>query len=140
MLPAPAPAGGNYVTALEVNGFLYLAGQLPKDGEEIAVTGRLGDDLTVEHGMKAARIATLNALAQAKAALGSLDRIAGVVKVTGYINATSGFAQHSQFMNGASDIVIAIFGDKGRHTRTSVGVVSLPRNAAVELEFIFALA
>jgi enamine deaminase RidA (YjgF/YER057c/UK114 family) len=98
--------------------------------------GRLGADLTIEQGRAAARLSGLNLLAQAKAAVGDLDRIAHIVKLTGFVNATPEFADHPQVVNGASDLMVEVLGDKGRHTRAAVGVAGLPMGCAVEVEAI----
>jgi enamine deaminase RidA (YjgF/YER057c/UK114 family) len=135
---APAPAA-NYVPFHVVNGFLYISGQISMnaDGE---VKGKLGDGVSIEDGQKAARIACLNILAQAKAALGSLDRITQAVRLTGFVNATADFTDQPQVVNGASDLLVAVLGDRGRHTRAAVGVASLPRGVAVEVDAIFAVS
>jgi enamine deaminase RidA (YjgF/YER057c/UK114 family) len=110
-----------------------------RDGQ-LAISGKLGRDLTVEQGMEAARLALLNALAIAKQELGTLDRITGVVKVTGHVASSEGFIQQPQVLNGASDLLVAIFGDVGRHARVAVGAAELPRGAPVEIEVIFSVA
>ena len=98
--------------------------------------GRLGADLTVDQGRAAARLSALNVLAQAKAAVGDLDRISQVVRLTGFVNAAPEFVDHPQVVNGASDLMVDVLGDKGRHTRAAVGVSSLPMGCAVEVDAI----
>jgi enamine deaminase RidA (YjgF/YER057c/UK114 family) len=135
---APSPAA-NYVPHLISNGLLFVAGQVSRSGDG-GVKGKLGAGLTVDDGRMGARLCCLNLLAQAKAALGSLDRIAQVMRMTGFVNATPDFGDHPAVIDGASDLMVALLGDKGRHTRTAVGVGSLPFGFAVELDAIFALA
>jgi enamine deaminase RidA (YjgF/YER057c/UK114 family) len=98
--------------------------------------GRLGADLTIDQGREAARLAALNVLAQVKAAVGELDRVAQVVRLTGFVNAAPDFTDHPQVVNGASDLMVEVLGDKGRHTRAAVGVSSLPMGCAVEVDAI----
>jgi enamine deaminase RidA (YjgF/YER057c/UK114 family) len=108
-------------------------------GDGKVITGKLGDGMDVEAGQEAAKVCALNILAQARAALGSLDRIERVVKLTGFVNSTLTFANHPQVVNGASDLLVGVLGEKGRHTRSAVGVAALPGNAAVEVEAIIAV-
>jgi enamine deaminase RidA (YjgF/YER057c/UK114 family) len=136
--PAPAPVA-NYVPALIAGNLLFVSGQIAKSADGHVVTGSVGGDLTVEEGQQAARLCALNILAQAKAALGSLDRIARVVRLTGFVNAGPGFADHPQVVNGASDLMVEVLGDKGRHTRAAVGASGLPANTAVEVDAILAI-
>ncbi len=136
--PAPSPAA-NYVPALIAAPLLVISGQLPRGADGSLVTGRLGADLTIEAGQAAARLAALNILAHAQAALGTLDRVVQVVRVNGFVNATAEFADHPKVINGASDLMVQVFGDIGRHTRIAVGAASLPANAAVEIDAIFTI-
>lgn len=129
-LPAP---GGNYVSAKMVGSVLYLAGAISTDASGV-VTGTAGKDRTVEEGYGAARACALNQLAVIRGALGNLDRVAEVLTVNGYVNAAPGFADSPAVINGASDLLVQIFGDAGRHVRAAVGVSALPRNALVELQ------
>lgn len=135
---APKPAG-NYVPFHIHNGVLFLAGQLPRGPGGTLVTGRMGDGATIDDGRKAAELTCLNLLAQVKAALGSLDRVTQVLRLTGYVNAAPGFADHPAVMNGASDLLVAVFGDRGRHARVAIGASSLPANALVEIDAMFAV-
>lgn len=136
---APSPAA-NYAPTLIAGPFLYISGQLAKAADGNLVTGRLGDTLTLEQGVAAARLCALNILAQAQAALGTLDRVAAVVKLSGYVAATPEFGEHPKVVNGASDLMVEVLGEKGRHTRAAVGVASLPLNSAVEIDAILAIA
>jgi enamine deaminase RidA (YjgF/YER057c/UK114 family) len=104
-----------------------------------SVKGKLGAGLPIEDGEKAARLACLNVLAQVKAALGSLEKVAEAVRLSGYVNAAPDFTDHPKVINGASDLLVAVLGDKGRHTRAALGVSSLPLGAAVEIDAIFAV-
>jgi len=132
---APVPVA-NYVPALRAGHLLFISGQIAKAADGTLMTGAVGTDLTVEDGQKAARLCALNILAQAKAALGSLDRIGQVVRLTGFVNSGPGFADHPKVINGASDLMVAVLGDKGRHTRAAVGASGLPANTAVEVDAI----
>lgn len=136
--PAPSPVA-NYVPYLQVGTLLYVSGQISKTGEGRIITGRVGDTLSVEDGIEAARVCALNLLAQANAALGSLERIAQVVRLTGFVNAGPDFADHPKVINGASDLMVDVLADKGRHTRAAVGVSGLPANSAVEIDAIFSV-
>jgi len=136
---APNPVA-NYVPFAISGNLLFVSGQISKGGDGKIVTGSLGADVSVEAGQAAARLCALNILAQAKAALGDLDRIAQVLRLTGFVNATAAFADHPKVVNGASDLMVEVLGDKGRHTRAAVGVPSLPLNAAVEVDAIIAIA
>ena len=136
MLPsAPSPVA-NYVSARQVGNLLYLSGHGPMvDGKNI--TGKVGADLNVETGQEAARQTGLNLLATARRVLGSLDRVRGVVKALGMVNAAPDFTDHPNVINGFSDLMVEVFGDKiGKHARSAVGVGSLPGDIAVEIELI----
>jgi len=134
----PSPVA-DYVSFLHLNGQLFVAGQLPFKAGRIAVAGTLGGDLDLDQGQDAARLCTLNILAQAKAALGDLDRIVQCLRLTGYLNAVQGYTDHPKVINGASELMVKVLGQKGRHTRVAVGCSSLPLNAAVEIDAIFAV-
>lgn len=138
-LPEVSAPVADYVSFLHLNGLLYVSGQLPfKDGR-VAVTGPLGADVTLEQGQDAARLCALNILAQAKAALGDLDRIVQCLRLNGFVNAVQGYADHPKVINGASELMVRVLGPKGHHTRIAVGCSSLPLNAAVEVDAIFAV-
>ena len=136
--PAPTPVA-TYVPAVLADHLLFLSGVLPVRNGQVAFTGKLGRDLTVQQGIEAARVAALNALAIAKQELGSLDRIARVVKMVGHVASAEGFTDQPQVMNGASDLLVAIFGEAGRHARVAIGAAELPRCAAIEVELILAV-
>ena len=130
---APAPAA-NYVPWVISGNLLFVSGQIS------ALKGRLGDDLAVEQGAEAARGCGLSLLAQARAALGSLDRVARVVKLGGFVNSTATFTDQPEVVNGCSDLMVEVFGERGRHARAAVSAPSLPRGVAVEIEAIFEIA
>ena len=134
---APAPVA-NYVPFVRTGNMLIVSGQLCFDGDgKLAVTGKLGGGVSIESGQKAARACAVNVLAQVKAALGDLDKVVRVVRLGGFINSAPDFLDGPKVMNGASDLMVAAFGDKGRHARTTIGVAVLPADAAVEVEGTF---
>lgn len=138
VLPRPAAPVAAYVPTVEVAGLLYVSGQLPfVDGQ--LVTGRLGDGVSVEQGIAAAQACGLMLLAQARTALGTLDRIAQVVKLGAFVAGTPAFTDQPIVANGASELMLAAFGDAGRHARSAVGVPALPLGAAVEIDAVFAV-
>jgi enamine deaminase RidA (YjgF/YER057c/UK114 family) len=137
-LPNPPAPGGNYVSAMAVGNLLYLAGAISAATDGI-ITGTAGADRTIADGYAAARACALTQLAVLKNALGSLDKVQQIVSVNGYVNAVPGFPDSPAVINGASDLLVAVFGDAGRHVRAAVGVNALPRNALVELQMIVAV-
>jgi enamine deaminase RidA (YjgF/YER057c/UK114 family) len=136
---APKPVA-TYVPAVQAGNLLFVSGVLPMRNGQLAFAGKLGRDLTVSQGSEAAQVAILNALAIAKAELGSLERVTRVVKVVGHVASAEGFTDQPQVLNGASDLLVAIFGDRGRHARVATGAAELPRSAAVEIEVILAVS
>ncbi len=132
-LPPAPPPGGNYLSAKIVAGMIFLAGVISTN-EEGVMTGVVGLDRSIDEGYEAARRCALTQLSVLKATLGSLDRVKQIVSVNGYVNTISGFADTPKVINGASDLLIEIFGDAGRHVRAAVGVTALPRHAMVELQ------
>jgi enamine deaminase RidA (YjgF/YER057c/UK114 family) len=139
-LPCPAAPIANYLPFVISGPLLIVSGQLafgPNGELDSAHTGKLGTEVSASAGQAAARLCTINVLAQAKAALGHLDRISGCIKLGGFINAAPGFTNLASVMNGASDFMVEVFGDKGRHARSTVGVTELPLNSAVEVEAMF---
>jgi enamine deaminase RidA (YjgF/YER057c/UK114 family) len=135
-LPAAPNPVANYVPSCLAGNLLFISGQISRGPDGAVTTGRLGADLTVDQGRAAARLAALNVLAQVKAAVGDLDRIAQVVRLTGFVAAAPDFTDHPQVVNGASDLMVEVLGDKGRHTRAAVGVSGLPMGCAVEVDAI----
>jgi enamine deaminase RidA (YjgF/YER057c/UK114 family) len=137
-LPAPAAPVAAYVPTVEVNGMLFVSGQLPfKDGH--VMVGRLGDDVTLETGREAARACAIMLLAQIKAALGDLERVERIVKLNIFVNSDARFTDQPKVGDGASTLMVEIFGDAGRHARAAVGVPALPLGAAVEIDAIVAV-
>jgi enamine deaminase RidA (YjgF/YER057c/UK114 family) len=136
---APKPVA-TYVPAVRAGNLLFLSGVLPMRNGQLAYAGKLGRELTVSEGTEAAKVAILNALAIAKQEIGSLDRITRVVKVVGHVASAEGFTDQPQVLNGASDLLVAIFGEAGRHARVATGAAELPRRAAVEIEVILAVS
>ena len=137
-LPTPASPIANYVPFVRSGNTLVVSGQVcfGIDGK-LVVKGQLGAGVSVEDGQKAARACAINLLAQLKAALGDLDKVVRVMRLGGFINSSPGFTEGPKVMNGASDLMVEVFGDKGRHARTTVGVSALPADAAVEVEGLF---
>ena len=132
---APPAAIANYVPFVRTANFMVVSGQLCFDAAgKLVATGQLGAGVSIEDGQKAARACAISLLCQIKAALGDLDKVVRVVRLGGYINSAAGFPDGPKVMNGASDLMVTVFGDKGRHARTTVGVAALPLNAAVEVE------
>ena len=137
MVPRPA---GSYVPATRAGTLLFTAGQLPfKDGQ-LPYTGKVGADVSVEEAKEAARLCALNALAAVKAEVGTLENARRIVRVTGYVASAAGFNAQPEVMNGASDLLGKLFGEKGLHARTAVGVAELPLDAPVEVELVVDLA
>jgi enamine deaminase RidA (YjgF/YER057c/UK114 family) len=138
-LPEARAAIGSYAPFLHLNGQLFISGQLPLVDGKIAIAGKVGAEIDLARSQEAARLCALNILSQAKAALRDLDRIVQLMRLNGFVNADPGFADHPKVLNGASDLMVAILGNKGLHTRIAVGCASLPLNAAVEVDAIFAV-
>jgi len=139
-LPTPPSPVGTYVPAVRSGDLLFLSGVIPFRDGTLTARGKLGKDLTVEQGYEAARIALINALAIIRGEVGSLDRVIRVVRMVGYVASAEGFVQQPAVINGASDLLVKIFGDVGRHARIAVGAAELPLNAPVELELILKVA
>jgi len=140
-LPKAAAPIANYVPWVKSGSLLFVSGQITMGPKGLEYAGTVGRDVSVEEGKRAARLAALNSIAQAAAALdGDLDRIKRVVKVTGFVNSENGFTAQPDVVNGASDLFVEVFGDAGRHARAAVGSSSLPRNTSVEIEAIYEIA
>ena len=137
--PLPKPLA-SYVPAVITGNLLVISGQVPIENGKIGQPGKLGRELSVKQGQQLARLCVLNGLAAAKQALGSLDRIRRVVRVAGYVASADGFQQQPAVVNGASDLLVEIFGENGRHARVAIGVNELPLGCGVEVEFIFEVA
>jgi enamine deaminase RidA (YjgF/YER057c/UK114 family) len=141
VLPVPASPMANYVGFVRTGALLIVSGQVCFDptGKLIA-KGKLGQNVSIEDGQKAARACAINLLAQVKAAVGDLDKVARVVRLGGFINSDPAFLDGPKVMNGASDLMVEVFADRGRHARSTVGVAALPLDAAVEVEGLFEVA
>lgn len=137
-LPEPRAAMANYVGFVRTGNLLFVSGQVCANAEgKLIAKGKLGAGVTIEQGIEAAKGCGINLLSQIKAALGDLDKVVRVVRLGGFINSAPDFLDGPKVLNGASDLMVAAFGDKGRHARTTVGVASLPSDAAVEVDGIF---
>jgi enamine deaminase RidA (YjgF/YER057c/UK114 family) len=135
-LPEVAPPGGNYVAARRTGDLVYVSGQGPMRPDGSFVTGKVGDELTLDEAYDAARLTGLQCLAVLRAELGSLDRVKGIVKLLGMVNVAPGFDNTPGVINGCSDLLVEVFGDAGRHARSAVGMAVLPFGLAVEIELI----
>lgn len=138
-LTKPPTPSANYVRAVTTGNLVFLAGHGPQKPDGSYYLGKLGDDLTVEQGEEAARLTGIAILSTLKSHLGDLNRVKRIVKVTGMVNATDDFTQHSKVINGFSDLMVEVFGESGKHARAAVGMSSLPIGFAVEIEMIVEL-
>ena len=137
-LPSPMPPIANYVPYVVTGNLVIVSGQVPAVDGRVAITGKVGNGLSIDRAKEAARLCFINVLVHLKAACGGdLDRVKRVVRLGGFIASPPEFTQHAQVMNGASDLAVALFGDAGRHARTTIGVPALPADAAVEVEGMF---
>lgn len=136
-LPKAAAPAANYVPFVVSGSHLYVSGQVPMGPNGLEYIGKLGDNTSIEDGQSAAKLCAINLLAQAKSALGDLDKVKCLVKLVGFVNCTPDFSDQPKVVNGASDFMVEAMGDKGRHARSAVGVASLPFGVAVEVEAIF---
>ncbi len=132
-LPAAPAAVGAYVPWVRTGNLIVTSGQLPWQDGKLAFTGKLGTDLGVEQGYQAARICAINAIAQLKAAVGDLEKVRQIVRLEGYVHSGPGFRDHPKVLNGASDLLNEVFGPRGRHARTALGINEMPLDAAVQL-------
>jgi len=135
-IPEPPQPMGAYVPYVRAGLFVYIAGEKATVNDQLVFKGKVGKDLTLEEGYKAARIAGLNCLGSLKAAVGNLDNIERIVKVVGYVNSADGFNEQPKVINGASELLLSIFGERGKHARVAVGVNELPSDSPVEVEMI----
>lgn len=139
-LPNPAAPAANYVPFVQVGDMVYVSGQISMDANGL-VKGKLGDGYSLDDAYAAARLCGINLISQVRAACdGDLDRLVRVIKLNGFVNATQDFTDHPKVVNGASDLMVEVFGDQGRHARAAVGSSSLPLGVAVEVEGIFQIA
>ncbi|WP_157579086.1 RidA family protein [Spirosoma montaniterrae] len=135
-LIAPTKPTANYVKAVRTGNLLFLAGHVCTRADGSGIMGKLGKDLTIEQGYEAARLTGISLLSTLKAELGNLDRVRRVVKVTGFVNSAPDFGDQPKVINGCSDLLVAAFGEKGKHARSAVGMGALPQNYAVEIEIV----
>jgi enamine deaminase RidA (YjgF/YER057c/UK114 family) len=141
VLPTPKAPVANYVPFVRSGNLLFVSGQVCYDADgKLIAKGKLGAGVSIEQGAAAARGCGINLLAQVKAAVGDLDKVVRVVRLGGFVNSAPDFLDGPKVLNGASDLMVAVFGDKGRHSRTTVGVAALPSDAAVEVEGVFEVA
>jgi enamine deaminase RidA (YjgF/YER057c/UK114 family) len=136
ILPLPPHPAGSYVPVVVSGNLAFVAGQIPVEGNHVKFRGKV---VSINTGQQAARLCTINALAQLRLSLGSLDRVKRVIKLTGFVNCDPSFADHPKVINGASDLLMQLFGKKGKHARVAVGVSSLPLDSAVEVDLIVEL-
>lgn len=139
-LPTPAAPVANFLPFVRTGDLLFVSGQVPMGPKGLEYVGKLGAEADVAFGRAAARLCAINLIAQVKAAIGDLDALVRVVKLTGFVNSTLDFGDQPKVVNGASDLMVEVFGDRGRHSRSAVGVASLPFGVAVEVEGIFEIA
>ena len=135
-LPIPGAPVANYVNSVRTGNLVFMAGKGPKNEDGSNVTGKVGVDLTIEEGYEAARKTAIQQLAALKAEIGDLNKVVRIVKVLGMVNAESGFTDQPEVINGFSDLMVEVFGTRGKHARAAVGMASLPRNIACEIEMI----
>ncbi|MGJ7540266.1 RidA family protein [Brevibacterium luteolum] len=135
-LPEVAKPAGVYVPAVRSGDYVYTSGQLPFVDGELKVTGKLGGGVSIEDGYEAAKLAAVNGLAAVKSVIGDLDEVEQIVKVTGFVNSAADFADHPKVINGASEVLGEVFGARGEHARSAVGVAALPMDTPVEVEMI----
>lgn len=136
VLPVPPKPVATYVPVVRTGDLLFLSGMIPLRDGALTMSGKLGDEISVEQGYEAAKICLLNALAVIRHELGTLDRVKQVVRMVGYVASTAEFTQHPAVINGASDLLVTIFGDAGRHARVAIGAAALPLDAPVEIELV----
>lgn len=136
VLPSPPKPAGSYVPVVVTGKLVFVSGQIPiKDGK-VAYLGKVTKDVSIEDAQKASKLCIINALAQIKNELGSLDKISKIVRVSGFVNSTSEFTEQPKVINAASDLIFEIFGTSGQHSRIAIGVASLPLNSCVEIDMI----
>lgn len=135
-LTIPEPPVANYVNAVRTGNLVFLSGKIPQTPDKTVITGKIDAELSIEEGYQAARLIGIAQLSALKAEIGDLNKVERIVKVTGMVNATPEFSQHPKVINGFSDLMVEVFGERGKHARAAVGMSSLPLNAACEIEMI----
>ena len=138
-LSEPSSPVANYVNTILTGNLLYLSGKGPLQANGEYIQGKVGEELTIEEGYQAARITGINLISTLKSAVGDLKKVKRIVRVTGMVNAVSDFTEHPKVINGCSDLLVEVFGERGKHTRAAVGMGSLPSNIAVEIDMIVEL-
>lgn len=138
-LPEVSKPMASYVPYVVFGNFVFVSGNLPFEGGELKIKGKLGEQVSLEEGIKAARICAINALASLKSAVGNLDKVNRILRVEGFVASTPDFDQHPKVVNGASELVVQVFGERGTHSRFAVGCASLPLGAPVEIGLIAGL-
>ena len=136
-LPSPPSPAGNYVPCVQVDKLLYLSGAICLVDGEMTHTGKIGESRDILYGQKAARVCALNLLAMAKSYLGDLEKVSRVVQLNGFVNGVPGFTESPAVINGASDLMVELMGERGRHTRAAVAVTGLPKDTTVEIQAVF---
>lgn len=140
-IPEAAAPAANYVPYVQTGNLVFISGQVPFVKGELKYQGKVGSEFSTETGVECARVCALNIIAQVKAACdGDLDRVVRCVKLGGFVNCTDGFGEQPKVINGASDLMVEVFGDKGRHARFAVGTNALPMNVAVEIDAVFEIS
>ncbi|GAA0327730.1 RidA family protein [Bacillus carboniphilus] len=139
VLPEPTPPLYEYVPVVIHRGVAYISGQVPRIDGVVPFAGKVGQDVTIEQAQQSAKLSVLKGLSCLKAAIGSLDNVEQVLKITGYVQSAPGFSQQSKVLDAASELLEQIFGEKGRHTRTAIGAAELPSNTSVEIDFVIAV-
>ncbi len=137
--PVPAPAA-NYIPTVITGKLVFVSGQVPMTPDGVKFVGKIGREFSIEDGQKAARICAINILANLKGALGDLEKVRRIVKVTGFVNAVADFNEPQKVVNGASDLLTEVLGERGKHSRSAIGVATLPLGVAVEVEAIAEIA
>ncbi len=135
-LPTPPQPVANYVNGVRTGNLIFLAGKGPRYADGTEITGKLGQDVSIEKGYEGARLTAINQLAVLKAMLGDLNKVKRIVKVLGMVNSDPSFVEQPKVINGFSDLMVEVFGEKGKHARAAIGVASLPRGQAVEIELV----
>ena len=135
-LPTPPKPAGSYIPVVQTGKLLFVSGQIPMKDGKVTFQGKVPTSLSIEEAQKASKLCTINALAQIKNEVGTLDKISRIVKVSGFVNSSQDFVDQPKVINAASDLLFEIFGESGKHSRVAVGVASLPLNSAVEIDMI----
>jgi len=135
-LPTPPKPAGSYIPVVQTGNLLFVSGQIPMKDGKVTFQGKVPTSLSIEEAQKASKLCTINALAQIKNEVGTLDKISRIVKVSGFVNSSQDFVDQPKVINAASDLLFEIFGESGKHSRVAVGVASLPLNSAVEIDMI----